>query len=60
VREVELAAYRIAHCALAIAGFAEFVDASGYRTDDAEHDDWSFVFGAGNLGFGLAASRLGL
>lgn len=44
VREVELAAYRIARCAVTIAEFAEFVDATGYRTD-AERYGWSFVFG---------------
>ncbi|WP_246051266.1 SUMF1/EgtB/PvdO family nonheme iron enzyme [Nocardioides guangzhouensis] len=44
VREVELAAYRIARCAVTIHGFADFVDATGYSAD-AERYGWSFVFG---------------
>ncbi len=42
-REVELAAYRIAACAVTTAEFAEFVTATGHRTD-AERYGSSFVF----------------
>ena len=44
VREVELAAYRIAATAVTNADFAAFVSASGHTTD-AERYGWSFVFG---------------
>jgi formylglycine-generating enzyme required for sulfatase activity len=44
VREVEVAAVAIGRCAVSNADFAEFVAATGYRTD-AERQGWSFVFG---------------
>jgi formylglycine-generating enzyme required for sulfatase activity len=44
VREVVLAPYRIARMAVTNAEFAEFVEATGHRTD-AEAYGWSFVFG---------------
>ena len=44
VREVELTAYSIGRCAVTNAEFAEFVHATGHRTD-AEAFGWSFVFG---------------
>ncbi len=44
VREVSLAPYRIARTAVSNAEFAEFVNATGHRTD-AEAYGWSFVFG---------------
>jgi formylglycine-generating enzyme len=44
VREVLLAPYRIARTAVTGAEFAEFVAATGHRTD-AEAYGWSFVFG---------------
>jgi formylglycine-generating enzyme required for sulfatase activity len=43
VREVELAPFRIDHTAVTNEGFAEFVEATGYRTE-AERFGWSFVF----------------
>jgi len=43
VRPVTLSAYGIDRHATTNAGFAEFVDATGYRTD-AERYGWSFVF----------------
>lgn len=43
VREVVIAPFRIARCAVSNAEFAEFVAATGHRTD-AEHYGWSFVF----------------
>jgi sulfatase modifying factor 1 len=43
VREVDVAAYRIASCAVTNAEFAGFVRATGHRTD-AEEFGWSFVF----------------
>ncbi len=43
VREVVLAPYRIATCAVTTAQFAAFVAATGHRTD-AERYGWSFVF----------------
>jgi formylglycine-generating enzyme required for sulfatase activity len=42
-RRVELAAFRIAPCAVTVAEFASFVDETGYVTD-AERAGWSFVF----------------
>ncbi|WP_420827602.1 formylglycine-generating enzyme family protein [Nocardioides lijunqiniae] len=45
VREVTLAPYRVARCAVTTTEFGEFVAATGYRTD-AERYGWSFVFGA--------------
>jgi formylglycine-generating enzyme required for sulfatase activity len=44
VREVVLAPYRIARTAVSNAEFADFVAATGHRTD-AEGYGWSFVFG---------------
>jgi sulfatase modifying factor 1 len=44
VREVEVAPFRIARCAVSNADFAAFVEATGYRTN-AEEYGWSFVFG---------------
>ena len=44
VHEVELTAYRIQRCAVSNGQFAEFVGATGWRTD-AERFKWSFVFG---------------
>jgi formylglycine-generating enzyme required for sulfatase activity len=43
VREVTLAPFRIAACAVTNAQFAEFVAATGHRTG-AERFGWSFVF----------------
>ena len=51
MREVEVAPFRIAACAVTNAEFAAFVAATGHRTD-AERFGWSFVFA------GLAARRL--
>jgi formylglycine-generating enzyme required for sulfatase activity len=45
VREVVVASYRIARCAVTNAEFAEFVAATGHRTD-AEDCGWSFVLGS--------------
>ena len=42
-RTVQLAPFRIAHCAVAVETFARFVDATGFVTD-AERAGWSFVF----------------
>ncbi|MFD4190893.1 formylglycine-generating enzyme family protein [Amycolatopsis thermoflava] len=42
-REVVTGAYRIGSCAVTNAEFAEFAEATGYRTD-AERSGWSFVF----------------
>jgi formylglycine-generating enzyme required for sulfatase activity len=44
VREVELGAFEIDTVAVSNARFADFVDATDYRTD-AERYGWSFVFG---------------
>lgn len=44
VRTVRLAAFRIGRTAVCNAEFAEFVAATGYRTE-AERFGWSFVFG---------------
>jgi formylglycine-generating enzyme required for sulfatase activity len=44
VHDVELMAYRIDPYAVTTQQFAEFVDATGWRTD-AERYGWSFVFG---------------
>ena len=44
MHEVELAAYRIQRYAVSNGQFAEFVGATGWRTD-AERFKWSFVFG---------------
>ncbi|MFC7344341.1 formylglycine-generating enzyme family protein [Saccharopolyspora griseoalba] len=43
IREVEVSSFAIDACAVTNARFAEFVDATGYRTD-AEQYGWSFVF----------------
>lgn len=43
VREVEVGAFLIAPTTVTNAGFAEFVDATGYRTQ-AEEFGWSYVF----------------
>ncbi len=43
VHDVELRPFRIDPCAVSNARFAEFVDATGYRTE-AERYGWSFVF----------------
>jgi formylglycine-generating enzyme len=45
IREIELPPFSIAPVAVTNARFAEFVDATGHRTD-AEKAGWSFVFGA--------------
>jgi formylglycine-generating enzyme len=47
IRRVTLSPFRIDRCATSNRKFAEFVDATGYRTD-AERYGWSFVF-AGEL-----------
>ncbi len=44
VREVDVAPFAIGRCAVSNADFAEFVAATGHRTD-AERFGWSFVFG---------------
>ena len=44
VHEVELAGFRIERYAVSNRQFAEFVGATGWRTD-AERFEWSFVFG---------------
>jgi formylglycine-generating enzyme required for sulfatase activity len=44
VREVAVAPFRIARCAVSNADFAAFVEATGHRTEAAEYG-WSFVFG---------------
>ncbi|MEV6220433.1 formylglycine-generating enzyme family protein [Nocardia fluminea] len=44
VHEVELHSFRIDRFAVSNARFAEFVDATGWRTE-AENFEWSFVFG---------------
>ncbi len=45
IREVDLPPFWISPVAVTNARFAEFVDATGHRTD-AENAGWSFVFGA--------------
>jgi formylglycine-generating enzyme len=42
-RTVELASFAVAPCAVTVAEFAAFVDATGFVTD-AEEAGWSFVF----------------
>lgn len=55
VHEVTLAPYRVSATAVTNAEFAEFVEATGYRTE-AERFGWSFVF-VGLLDPGQAAAR---
>jgi formylglycine-generating enzyme len=43
VRQVVVAPFRIARCAVSNADFGAFVEATGHRTD-AEYYGWSFVF----------------